>query len=63
MLADLAEVGKISALNHEPTLAKFARTKYVDLRLELLQEAPPKTELQIMSIFLLQERKRQKALG
>ena len=71
MLADLSEVGKISALDHEPTLAKFARrlpnhasrTKYVDLRLELLQETPPKTELQIISLFLLQQRKRQKCLG
>ena len=35
----------------------------MDLRLEMLQESPPNTELQIMSTFLLQERKRHKCLG
>ena len=51
-------------------MSKFARrlpshafrTKYVELRLEMLEEAVLKLELQIMTIFLLQERKRQKHL-
>ena len=59
VLADLAE----------PTLSKFAKrlpssaSRYVELRLKMQEEAEPKTELQIMTTFLLQERKRQKHLG
>ena len=66
--ADLEEVGKVSILDHEPTLAMFAkrlpshesRTKYVVLRLEELTNG--KSELDIMTTFLTLERKRQKAL-
>ena len=66
--ADLVEVGRESVLNQEPTLAKFAqrlpshesRTKYVDLRLKGLEDN--KTKLEIMTAFLILERKRQKAI-
>ena len=66
---DLEEVGKVSVLDHEPTLARVAkrlpshvsRTKYVDMRMEELPKE--KSELEIITNFLTQERKRQKALG
>ena len=67
--ADLEEVGNVSVLDHERTLAKVAkrlpshvsRTKYVDMRMEELPKG--KSELQIMTTFLTHESKRQKALG
>ena len=68
VLADLAEVGRTSVLDHELTLTEFAkrlpssasRTKYVEMRLEMLAEAEPKSELTIMTTFLQKERKRKK---
>ena len=56
--ADLKDVDKVSVLDHEPTLAKFAmrlpshksRTKYMDLRFEELMKG--KSELDIMTTFL-----------
>ena len=69
--ADLSEVGKVSVLNHEPTLSKFASRlssqafslKYVELRLEILNEAEPKSELAIMTAFLAQEAEALRAPG
>ena len=71
VLADLVEVGRADILDHEPTLSKFgsrlpsnaSRTKYVELRMEMLAEEEPKTELTIMTTFLQQERRKQKHLG
>ena len=68
--AEFSEMGKVSVLNHEPTLSKFAsrlpsqasRLKCVELRLERQEEAEPKSELGIMTAFLAQERNRQKHL-
>ena len=65
--ADLRELGKLSVLNHEPTIAAVgnmlpsysAMDRYIELRLRRLEQ--DYDGLEIMTEFIQAERKRQKA--
>jgi hypothetical protein len=68
VVEDLREIGKLKVLDHEPTLAKVGqkfpstatRLNYAKLRMELLKQ--DRTELEIMSQFMLEERELYKAM-
>jgi hypothetical protein len=68
--SDLEEVGKLSALDHEPTLGNIAgmlpslesRNGYVKLRIRLQAEDKELSELNIMREFMREESQRQEHL-